>query len=162
MKILNLGMSANNKIVFLDYENTNVEYHLLETPNLIELVQEAIPRLVLGGGDQLVFEEDMGRIVGTTNLVETSDADEIVYAKRIGRDRYSRFAKNRQPKVCSSIVIVLRESDRKYYLWTAMCANLLPEEAWQPESNYNKTHAMAYDEALIQIDTLTELKPLVT
>lgn len=162
MKILNLGTTANNKTVLLDYENTNIEYHLLETPDLTELVQEALPHLVLGDGDQVVLEWDMGRIVGTTNLVETTDADEIVYAKRIGRNAYSRFAKNRQPIDCSSIVIVLRKDNEDYYLWTAMCAKLQPKEAWRPDSLYSKTHAMAYDETLIQLDTLTESKPVFT
>jgi hypothetical protein len=160
MKILNLGTTSNNKTVLLDYGKTNVGYHLLETPDLIELVREALPNLVVGSGDQLVFEWDLGRIVGTTNLVETTDTDEIVYAKRVGRYAHSRFVKNRQPVACSSIVIVLRNDGADYYLWTAMCARLLPKEAWIEDSLFNKTHAMAYDETLIQLNTLTESKPV--
>jgi len=159
MKTITLGASANGKTVVLDYDNTNVEYHLLETPNLIELVQEALPSLVLGDDNQLVIEQDMGRVVGTTNLVDTTESDEIVYAKRIGRDAYSRFAKNRQPAPCSSIVIVLRKNDARYHLWTAMCARLLPKDAWDQESDFSKTHAMAFDEKLIQIDTLSVSRP---
>lgn len=34
MKIVNLGTSADNKSLLLDYGNTNVEYHLLETLDL--------------------------------------------------------------------------------------------------------------------------------
>lgn len=155
-----IGISADGEPVFIDWLNTNIDYHLLETPDLIDLVGEVLPTISVMDEQQVVTERDLGRIVGTTNLVETTDNDEIVYAKRIGRDVYSRFAKNRKPIPCSSIVVVLRKGDPGYYLWTAMCAKLLPKEAWQSDSLYTKTHAMAYDETLIQLDTLTESKPV--
>lgn len=160
MKILNLGTTANNKTVLLDYGQTNIEYHLLETPDLIELVQEALPHLVLDDRDQVVLEQDMGRVVGTTNLVETTDRDTIVYAKRIGREQYTRFAKNRELTPCRSIVIVIRRSEGIYYLWTAMCGKKLPPEAYQENSAFNQTHALVYDESLIQLDTLVESRPV--
>lgn len=159
MKTLNLGISADNKTVLLDYENTNIEYHLLETPNLVQLVREALPYLVIGDGSQVVLERDMGRVVGTTNLVETTDSDEIVYAKRIGRKKYSRFVKNRELVPCQSIVVVVRECGQEYYLWTAMCGNLLPQEAYDENSVFNVTHALVYDETLIQPDTLRGSRP---
>ncbi len=154
-----LGISADGEPVFLDSYNTNVDYHLIETPNLIDLVREVIPSIQLSGKDQVVVERDLGRIVGTTNLVETTDDDQIIYAKRIGRNSYSRFAKNKQPIPCSSIVVVLRKGESGYYLWTAMCAKILPKEAWIQDSQFNQTHAMAYDESLVQLDTLTESRP---
>ena len=154
-----IGISADGESIFLDPVNTNVDYHLLETPNLIDLVIEVIPTISVMSERQVVAERDLGRVVGTTNLIETTDSDEIVYAKRIGRDSYSRFAKNREPIPCRSIVVVLRKGDAGYYLWTAMCARLLPKEAWIESSTFNKTHAMAFDESLVQIDTLTKLKP---
>jgi hypothetical protein len=108
---------------------------------------------------QVVVERDLGRVVGTTNLVETTDDDEIVHAKRIGREAYSRFAMNRKPIPCSSIVVVLRKGESGYYLWTAMCAKLLPKEAWVENSQFNRTHAMAFDENLVQVDTVTKSRP---
>ena len=150
MKVINLGNTADNKKILLDYDNTNVEYHLLETPNLLELVREALPYLVLGDEYQVVLGRDMGRIVGTTNLVETSDNDDIVYAKRIGRDKYTRFVMNREVEPCASIVIVVRKRGDEYYLWTAMCGELLPPEAYDEGSDFNATHAMVYDEKLVQ------------
>lgn len=154
-----MGISADGEFVFLDWLNTNVEYHLLETPNLVDLVREVLPTIKLTGETQVVVERDLGRIVGTTNLVETTDEDEIVYAKRIGRSAYSRFAKNREPIPCRFVVVVLRKGDSGYYLWTAMCAKLLPKEAWIEDSPFNRTHAMAFDESLIQMDTLAKSRP---
>lgn len=154
-----LGFSANGETVWLDHARTNVAYHLLETPDLLDLVREVLPTIQTTGEGQMVIEKDMGRAVGTTNLVETTDADEIVYAKRIGRDTYSRFAKHRDPIPCRSIVIVLRKTGGSYYLWTAMCGKLLPKEAYDRDSAFNATHALAYDERLIQLDTLTRKRP---
>lgn len=159
MNVSTLGVSNDNKTILLDYENTNVEYHLLETLSLLELVNEALPFLIIGDDDQAVLERDMGRVVGTTNLVETTDRDEIVYAKRVGRERYSRFVKNRDVKPSQSIVIVIRRKEEKYYLWTAMCGKLLPPEAYDDDSAFNTTHALVYDESLIQLDTLRSLRP---
>lgn len=157
--IRQLGFDAHGKVVFLDPANTNVEYHLLETPSLLDLVREVLPSIELTGDEQIVVEKDLGRVVGTTSLVETTDEDEIVYAKRIGRDSYSRFAKNRELTPCSSIVVVLRKRDDKYYLWTAMCGKMLPEDAYDKDSKFNATHALVYDEKLIQVETLTESRP---
>ena len=154
-----LGISADGQPVLLDRASTNVEYHLLETPNLLELVREVVPTIKLTGSSEIVVERDFGRFVGTTNLVETTESDTIVYAKRIGRNTYSRFALNKQPLPCSSIVVVVRKTELGYCLWTAMCARLLPEEAWVEGSQFNQTHAMAYDEDLIQLNTLTRSKP---
>jgi len=155
-----LGVSLDGKPIFLDRSNTNVTYHLLETPDLLNLVREALSTIEVADNDQVVVERDLGRIVGTTNLVETTDSDEIIYAKRIGRDAYSRFAKKRQPIPCRSIVVVLRRGESGYYLWTAMCAKLQPKEAWIDDSVYNQTHAMAYDESLVQLSTVTTSRPL--
>ena len=158
-RIEKLGISADGEPVFLDWLRTNVEYHLLETPDLVNLVKEVVPTISILGEQQVVAERDLGRIVGTTNLVETTDNDEIIYAKRIGRDAYSRFARNRKPTPCSSIVVVLRKGALGYYLWTAMCAKLLPKDAWIEGSQFSRTHAMAFDESLVQLDTITETRP---
>jgi hypothetical protein len=37
-----------------------------------------------------------------------------------------------------------------------MCGKLLPQEAYQDNSYFNATHALAYDENLVQTDTVTE------
>ncbi len=158
-KISNLGISEDNKNVYIDYNNTNVGYHLLETPNLISLVKEAIPKLQIGNEEQVVLTFNLGRVVGTTNLVKTEKDDEILYAKRIGRTSYSRFVKHKKPINCSSIVIVLRKSSTGYNLWTSMCGNILPKEAYIEDSNFNKTHALVFDEKLIQPETVTYSKP---
>ena len=159
-----LCKSKNNKNIFLDEDNTNVHFHILETPNLLELVKETLVETEIEDEEQVVFEKDLGRIIGSTSLVETDENDEIVYAKRKNRNEYSRFVKNRELIPTSYIVIVLRKIDDGYNLWTAMCGRLLPSVAYDPKdkkdsNGFNRTHALVYDEKLIQLDTLTNVCP---
>lgn len=152
--------TKNDKAVFIDYDNTNVTFHILETPDLLELVKEALEQTEIGGREQqIVFEKDLGRIVATTSLVETTDKDEIVYAKRRQRDSYSRFVKNRELIKTQYIVVVLRKVEGEYNLWTAGGGRLLPKEAYDPDSQFNATHALVYDEDLVQLDTITSIRP---
>ena len=155
-------VTKNNKQVFLDEENTNIHFHILETPNLLELAKEALALIEVGDEDQIVFEKDLGRIIGATSLVETSSEDEIIYAKRKDRNGYSRFVKNKKPIPTSWIVIVLRKAEDEYYLWTAMCGRLLPPEAYGPKDKsnpkgFNQTHALVYDKNLVKADTITSI-----
>ncbi len=156
-----IAISKNGREVWLDHDRTNVTFHVLETPDLLALVREAIETVDIGGDEEIVFEKDMGRVIGTTTLVETTDDDVTVYAKRKQRDRYSRFVKNRQPVSSCYIVVVIRKYDEDYTLWTAMCGRLLPKEAYIPGSVFNATHALVYDENLLQLDTITTSDPRV-
>lgn len=154
-----VGVSNDGYRVWLDHDATNVTFHIRETPNLLELVKEAIEGADIVGEDEILFEKDMWRIVGTTTLVKTTDADEIVYAKRKERDKYSRFAKNRELTPTSYIVVCVRKQGDDYMLWTAMCGRLLPKEWYDSTSHFSRTHALVYDEDLVQLDTATTVNP---
>src|SRR6478672_6233102 len=90
-----LAVSENNQSVFFDIEHTNIGLHMIEYPTILELVKTVVQHSVLEG-ENVGIEYDMGKVVGKTSCVETTEDDEIVYAKRLQRDSYSRFVKNRQ------------------------------------------------------------------
>lgn len=46
---------------------------------------------------------DMGRIVGTADLVEVKPGDKLVYAKRLNRDSYSVFNLSKSPQPSSLV-----------------------------------------------------------
>ena len=154
-----IAVSINGVSVFLDYKATNVMFHIRETPNLLDLVREAIETTDIFGDNEIIFEKNMDRIVGTTTLVVTTDADEIVYAKRRERDKYSRFAKNRELTPVSYVVVCVRKQGDEYMLWTAWCGRLLPVESYDPTSHFSLTHALVYDKNLVQLDTVTTINP---
>lgn len=153
-----LATSKNGTPVYLNHEKTNVHLHIQENPNLLELAKEAIAQQTLVNEPQIVFEQDMKRVIGTTSLVKTSPDDEIIYAKRKGRDTYSRFVKGRELTETSCIAVVLRQVDDVCVLWTAWCGRLLPREAYEDNahepSGFWATHALVYDESLVQLDTV--------
>lgn len=49
--------------------------------------------------------------VGYCNLVDTTNEDEIIYAKRLERELYTRFVKGRTPVETNNVLIVLRKSE---------------------------------------------------
>lgn len=161
-----LADSKNGRQVFIDVEETNLNVHVLEDPRLLELVKEAVGNSVIEG-DNVGLEYDAGRVVGTTNCVTVTDADEIVYAKRVGRDSYSKFVKNKDPEPTSTVAVVLFEKEYGYLVWSAWCGNIVPV---QPDesgkmvtvSGFWDTRALIYDPKIIQKDTERTDRPVST
>lgn len=158
MAIELLATSKNGIPVYLNDEKTNVHVHIQENSNLLELVKGVIAQATLQDAPEIILEHDMGKIIGTTSLVETTSSDEIVYAKRKGRDKYSRFVKGRSLRETSWVVVVIRRDAEQFTLWTAWCGRLLPLEAYAEDAyepgGFWASHALVYDESIIQLDTL--------
>lgn len=134
MAIELLATSKNGIPVYLNDEKTNVHVHIQENSNLLELVKGVIAQATLQDAPEIILEHDMGKIIGTTSLVETTSSDEIVYAKRKGRDKYSRFVKGRSLRETSWVVVVIRRDAEQFTLWTAWCGRLLPLEAYAEDA----------------------------
>lgn len=149
-----LAQSQNGKNVFTDIETTNIRLHILENPKLLELVKEVIAQCDVVGPN-VGIERDLGRIVGQTSCVTTSDDDEIVYAKRLQRDSYSRFVMNRELEDTSLVSVVLFEKEYGYLVWSAWCGALVPTSPdskgkMKTSEGFWNTHALVYDPAIIQ------------
>ncbi|HVW71829.1 MAG TPA: hypothetical protein VHB93_01605 [Candidatus Paceibacterota bacterium] len=113
-----IGRTKNGCDVYLDWQTSHALSHLSDTPELLGLIKEAVPRLE-PEGDFVKTKTDFGRIVGEMDLVETDASSDIVYAKRIGRDRYTRFAKNAKPVPTSWVSIALQKAADGYEIYTA-------------------------------------------
>lgn len=155
--------SANGMDVYVDVPNTNIGLHIIENPNLVELVKEVVEQSQIEG-KKVALEVDLGRVVGSTSMVEITEEDEVVYAKRLDRDKYSKFVKNRELTPTSKIVVILFQEDYGYLVWSAWCGELLPQE---PDGNggmrtsreFKRTHALVYDPSIIQSGTEATKKP---
>lgn len=155
--------SRNQLPVYIDHGATKVALHIQEAPLLLELVKEVVAGSDLSG-DNVALERDMGRIVGETTLVETSDTDEIVYAKRLQRDKYTRFVMNKVAQPTSYLTVILHEADDGYNLWSAWCGRLVPtspggEDEMPKSQGFWRNHALVFDDAIIQADTITAVCP---
>lgn len=121
-----LGKTKNGKDVFVDLEKSNAATHFKDSPHLQKLVSEALGRIELHG-EHIREEVDMGCVIGKAGVVETSENDEIIYALRPHRERYSRFVKNRTSKDTQYITLDLRrDSKDSYDLYTAFVGRLTP------------------------------------
>ncbi|MBP9738288.1 hypothetical protein KBD20_01225 [Candidatus Saccharibacteria bacterium] len=152
-----LGTSKNGCNVFTDIETTNIKLHILENPGLLSLVKEVIERSNVSGPN-VGIECNLGRVVGQTSCVKTSDTDEIVFAKRKQRDSYSRFVKNRRLEDTSIVSVVLFQKDYGYLVWSAWCGALVPtspdsEGKMKTSEGFWDSHALVYDPGVIQIKT---------
>lgn len=144
-----LGKTKNDKDVFYDPEHSHAATHFSDTPQLRNLVAEFLPT-VESNDDYARFEIDTKREVGTSDLVETEEGDEIVYAKRPNRDTYARFVKNKKPIPTNRVTIELRTiDDQTYELFTAYIGRLTPSfpgnEFETPKSKpFWATHALVW------------------
>ena len=104
-----LCKSQNSKAIYYDPVDSHVATHFDDTPGLKELAIEILTQKALEA-DAVNFDIDMGRIVGTTDVVLVDDSDEIVYAVRKNRndDEYVPFTKSRPAEPCSFVSVSLQ------------------------------------------------------
>ena len=124
-----LGILASGEPV-IDRKDSHVASHAAVFP----LLAEAFSHVQTNGRDEFCEEVDFCRIVGETICVATSDADEIVYAKRPSRRGLTRFVKNRDPESTSSVTACFkRTTGGAFLLMTAFIGSRAPAEPWDTE-----------------------------
>jgi hypothetical protein len=146
-----LGYSADGKAVFLNEKSTHAKTHIAHHPRLLEAVKAALPDITLDC-ELIRLELKATEIIGTTDLVATTNEDEIVYALRVGRSIYSRFVKNKKPTPSKQFVIDVRQnrvSKNDYFLYTTYVGGLTPSFPggnFTPEKSrvFWSNHALVY------------------
>ena len=133
-----------------DRQDSHLQTHAQAYPALLAALPEAFSKINPQGRDFIAEEADMGRVIGNSILVATSDQDEIVYAQRLNRVGLTRFVKNREAEPCRHIVVLLKKAQEGFYiLLTAFVGKLVPNEPWdenaEPESvPFWNTHALIW------------------
>lgn len=116
-----LAVSKNGVAVHYDPIYSHAATHFEDTPQLKELVQEIIEGLELQG-QEIATHLDMGRVVGTCDVVEVDDTDQILYGKRKNRDEDGLvpFTKSRQGESCRNVAVhLVPQNDGGYILSSA-------------------------------------------
>jgi hypothetical protein len=153
-----VGTTKNNKSVYLDEESTHAHTHVSDTPNLLDYTKEALAH-VIAIDDVVYVEVDLGRPLGKSDLVATDENDEIIYAKRVNRDTFTRFVKNRKQLEDSRIAVVLHKTDDEYRLfstWIGPATPPFPRENPkhdQESIEFWKKHALVWGRQAIQPGT---------
>ena len=124
--------SKNGIEVYLDTERSHALTHFSHNPKLIEATKEVISDLNISG-KIISTEKQMTEYAGDTDLVETNEEDEIVYALRPLRSIYSRFVKNKKSVPSKWVTIKIRKEKEMYILYTAFIGRLTPSF---PGGNY--------------------------
>jgi hypothetical protein len=119
-----------------------------------------------------VLEIKLDMNIGYCNLVKVDENDEIIYAKRYGRDIYTKFVKKREPKVTDNLVVILNRSytsNEEYFLVTMYSGNksckepedlnILTKKELCESLEFWCDKALIYNESIIQIDSIKTYCP---
>ena len=120
-----IGKTRNNIDVYWDKHFSHAVTHFAHNQKLFDYVKKSIAT-INAQEDIIRVEKEMDEIVGTTDLVETNDQDEIIYAKRPLRKYYSRFVKNKSALPTKWITLDMRREGNSYFLYTAFVGRLSP------------------------------------
>lgn len=164
MKRQLIGYTKDHKEVTYDATDSHVATHLADTRGLLGVIKAVVAETV-ATGEPMWFETDMGRVVGMTDLVETDKSDEIIFAKRLNRDTYTRFTKSRRPQESRLITVSLVPLDLLHYdlasAWIGPKGHPFPDSPdATPESvEYWKHRALVWGTQEIQPGTETAKSP---
>lgn len=164
-----LCTSQNGKRVYYDSVHSHAATHLEDTPQLKGLVIELIEKMVLED-DNIGTHIDMGRVVGTCDVVKVDDADKIVYGIRKNRDDDGLvpFTKSRKGDPCPYVTIqLIQQTDGSYILSSAWIGTFGDDDEPFPNSplanersvDFWNKHAFVYGSQEIQAGTETPTCP---
>lgn len=121
----------------------------------IATLTEALGNIDATGKDFIVESVDLGRTIGKTQCIETSENDEIVYAQREGRFGLTRFVKNREKKDTSIVTMILKKTPEGFVAITAFAGPKAEREPWDrnlvdpnekaESESFWQNHALVWD-----------------
>lgn len=159
-----LCISQNKIEIVYEAKTSHVATHFEDSPPLKNYVIEALRNTIVSS-DSMLFEHTFEETIGFTDLVSTDEHDEIIFAKRINRDVYTRFTKSKESQPCSTVTIALDKiDDRTYRLWSAWIGFIGPsfpgDANESPESvPYWSKHALVWGTQEIQPGAETPVSP---
>jgi hypothetical protein len=159
-----IGESDGGHEIYINLISSPAGHYLSRRPYVINLIKEVLAPAKLKG-PRIIIERDMGRPIGNTDIVATSDKDTIYYAQAVKTDVFSRFAKNRYPIPSSTLtIIVVLDEDGNYEVidtWIGPSSPAFPghPNATDDSKDYWQTHALVQDSQAIQSRSITKTWP---
>ena len=129
----------------------------------LDLLKEALRKIQFPDKCEFKkYELNFKRPIGHTTCVQTTEDDNVVMVYRKGRKGMTPMVKNRDPKPCDYMTVILRKDDISNHLTliTAFIGSGSTPEPWDKRLKNNPrakqraeafwaTHALIYDESLI-------------
>jgi hypothetical protein len=154
--LTHVGKTKNGFDVYVDMVHSHAATHMKDHPELFGLLQEVVANYEIDPNvGQIRFEKDMGRIIGTMDLVETGEGDDVFYAKRPNREKFTRFVRGRQSTPTSSITTELRkikhpqEAGDAYEVFTVFIGHLTASFPYGKDDPNQENREYWKDRALI-------------
>ncbi|HSX45969.1 MAG TPA: hypothetical protein VLG27_03140 [Candidatus Saccharimonadia bacterium] len=154
----------DGNVIYVNFISSSAGHYLSRQPYVIALVKELLTAKKLRG-ERIVIEQDMGRTIGKTDIVATSEKDIIYYARPVKSDVFSRFAKNRYPQSSNKLtIIVVQDTDGNYEVsdaWIGPNCPAFPGDEYETieSKEYWQSHALVQDAQAIQSRSITKTCP---
>jgi len=161
-----IAQSDSGYEIYVNLIASSAGLYLSRRPYVLSLIKEVLASMDLSG-TYLEIEYDMGRTIGNTDILETSDKDVIYYAipYKNKASVFSRYARNRYPLPSQMLSIIVKQDSAGNYevinTWIGPCSPPFPgdENATDSSKTYWQTHALAQDFQGIQSKTITKACP---
>lgn len=156
--------STGSYEVYVNLIKSLAGQYLSRQPYVINLVKEVLTSARLKG-QVVTLEHDMGRVIGNTDIIETTEKDTIFYAQPVKTSVFSRYAKNRYPTPSQKLTIQLaRDEDGHYEIldtWIGPSSPPFPGDENEADNSkiYWETHALVQNSQLVQSRTITKVCP---
>ncbi|HKX24383.1 MAG TPA: hypothetical protein VJM46_04040 [Candidatus Saccharimonadales bacterium] len=159
-----VGQSHNGIAVNVNLIQTDIAKQISWQPHLLIFVREALARASLRG-ERVVIERDMGRAIGYSFVVPTTDASKVFYVKLLRDDVYTRFVRDVAPVSTQFLTLTLgRSADGSYELSSIAVGKAVPPRPGSPDETdqsrpFWAEHAYVFDKQSVQAQSLTKECP---
>jgi len=150
--------------IYVDLIKSPASTSISQQPHLVTLVKELLNATNLNK-PTVVIEYDFGRNIGNCDVIETTEKDHIVYAKRVKQENFARFVRRRNPAPSTFITAVLKlDSDGEYELHDIWIGRSIPpmpgtELETKESKDYWANHALVFEGQSLQLRSLTTVCP---
>lgn len=159
--ILEFGVGRK---VYVNLISSSAGHYASRYPQVINLMKEALSSAKLDG-PAVTVEKDMGRVIGNTDIVKTTEKDTIYYAQPIKQTVFSRIARNRLPAPSRKLTMHLKLDKAGNYeiadAWIGPSSPPFPGDKHETANSkaYWQTHALVQDAQRVQSQSITKVCP---
>lgn len=159
-----IAQTQNGMAVYVDLISSPAASAVGRDPRLVDMVRRILQQTD-AKTPTVRIESNMGKNVGYNMVVETKEADTILYAQLLRQDVFTRFVKNGQPRTTQYISVILRrDQDGDYELNQLWLGRLRPSQPGSTDESvsskpYWSSHAFVLDTQPIQHRSITKVCP---
>jgi hypothetical protein len=150
--------------VYVNLISSSAGQYASRHPQVINLMKEALASTKLKDA-VIVVEKDMGRVIGNTDIVKTTDKDTIYYAQPVKQTVFTRIARNRYPAPSRKLTMHLKQDKAGNYeiinTWIGPSSPPFPGHVDEKANSktYWQNHALVQDAQKLQSQTITKTCP---